>query len=137
MPFLSNYYYFQRRMVWIVLTLYFQWIQSCLCSLLIYVFNLSIADLQCCDTWIFPPKWAKIYMQIFSSRDYAVLLPPEIQPTLSSKVIQWYTHTYTHTHIDLFYFQILFGIGYYKTLSMLPCATQLTIYFIHSNHIYL
>ena len=86
-----------------------------------------------------PQMGQNIYANIFQERLCSAVITrnPANSFQQSDSVIHTHTHTHAHIYIDLFYFQILFGIGYYKTLSMLPRATQLTIYFIHSNHIYL
>ena len=50
-----------------------------------------------------------------------------------SKVNQLYMHTHTHTHI--FFFMFFSLIGYYKILSIVPCAilSVLSDYFLHSS----
>ena len=41
-----------------------------------------------------------------------------------SKVIQLYIYMCVGVYIYIFFFRFFFFIGYYKILSIVPCATQ-------------
>ena len=67
----------------------------------IYFLNWSTVDLRCCVSFWYT---AKLFSYVY---------------------IYIYIYIYTHTHI--FFFRFFFLIGYYKVLSIVPCAIQLTL----------
>ena len=109
---------------------------SPLSACIVFFFNWSILDLQCCviSSFRYTAKWVR-YIHICCYCLVAKSCPTLCNP-MEYIYIHIYTHTYvyththihtyiyihTHIHIYILFFGFFIHIGYYRTLGRVPCA---------------